>query len=525
MPLTLSLNDLLAKGYLPVELPPPFQTKEFADCVTKVPAYLPSSFLKQRKGDHASKIAPHNLARAGTLRRILGIPNPVHQYRLAKAIVDNWRDIETCVDKASLSLSKPTINPASKRAIDRRTLFGDMPQYRAKARASSRYLLKADISRFYGSIYTHSIPWAVHSKAISKLNHSDRLFGNLIDRLVRNSQDFQTVGIPIGPDTSLVIAELILCAVDVNLPKKLKSNSFRYMDDYEFCFLSQGEAENALSTLQEKLTEYELALNPDKTGILSLPQQLEATWAEELRALPIRKVKEAGDLIRYFDRVFEYVQKFPNEHVVHYALQRVRSVFPKKENWPLFEDLLFQSIMIQPGAIRYAVPILGGHQQCGYKVTNAKLKKMIHAMIDIHASQDHGSEVAWSLWAAILFDVKVNNSPAKKLGLMDDCVVALLALDAQSRGLIAGSIGFSQWRDCMTTDHLYERQWLLAYEANVKGWLPTVGGGDHVASDSNFNHLKTNLVSFYDSSIVIALRAKKARQVPTSTTVSPTGIY
>jgi hypothetical protein len=50
----------------------------------------------------------------------------------------------------------------------------------------------------------------------------------------------------------------------------------------------------------------------------------------------------------------------------------------------------------------------------------------------------------------------------------------------------------------MTPDDLYESRWLLAYEANLKGWLPSAGASDHVAADKNFGLLKGASVSFYD---------------------------
>ena len=53
----------------------------------------------------------------------------------------------------------------------------------------------------------------------------------------------------------------------------------------------------------------------------------------------------------------------------------------------------------------------------------------------------------------------------------------------------------------MSTPELYEEQWLLAYEANVKGWLPSQGGPDHVAADNNFGFLKNSAVEFYVSTI------------------------
>ena len=48
----------------------------------------------------------------------------------------------------------------------------------------------------------------------------------------------------------------------------------------------------------------------------------------------------------------------------------------------------------------------------------------------------------------------------------------------------------------MSADALYDEHWLLAYEANVKGWLPSVSETDHVAADPNFGFLKSRKVFF-----------------------------
>ncbi len=42
----------------------------------------------------------------------------------------------------------------------------------------------------------------------------------------------------------------------------------------------------------------------------------------------------------------------------------------------------------------------------------------------------------------------------------------------------------------MSAGALYDEHWLLAYEANVKGWLPSVSGTDHIAADPNFRFPK-----------------------------------
>jgi hypothetical protein len=58
-----------------------------------------------------------------------------------------------------------------------------------------------------------------------------------------------------------------------------------------------------------------------------------------------------------------------------------------------------------------------------------------------------------------------------------DPVVALLALDCERHGLVSKPLDKTLWSLHMTPDALYDEHWLLSYEANIKNWLPSVGGG------------------------------------------------
>jgi hypothetical protein len=78
------------------------------------------------------------------------------------------------------------------------------------------------------------------------------MYGNLLDLLVRNAQDGQTIGLPVGPDTSRLLAEVIGTAVDraIQIALKGKRNwspkqrgGMRFVDDYTFGCASQQEAE------------------------------------------------------------------------------------------------------------------------------------------------------------------------------------------------------------------------------------------------------------------------------------------
>ena len=220
-----NIEGMISRGYFPKELPPPFTTHYYGSFLASNHSTLPSRFIQNNE---PAKILSHNLARSGSLRRKLGIPNPMHFYRLTSFIIDNWQELHRSAARSRFSLTTP-VDGYLRRALEPQYSLTERSIRRAQLRSTSRYILHADISRFYPSIYTHSIPWGIHTKAVAKVDHSVHLIGNILDRLVRNAQDRQTMGIPIGPDTSLLIAEIILSAIDNRLLERQITNGFRYI--------------------------------------------------------------------------------------------------------------------------------------------------------------------------------------------------------------------------------------------------------------------------------------------------------
>lgn len=492
--------DLLSRGYFPKELPPPFYTEDFAN---KIGHTLPTAPQAFSDCSFTSQAAHHNLARTGKLRRLLSIPNPVSYCSLASVVGRNWPQITTLLQRSlPISASVPKPGPNAGRAVVTTYALAELFPVRLRARATSRYILRSDISRFYPSIYTHTIPWAIHTRAYAKAHKKAANLGNDLDRCSRNLQDRQTIGIPIGPDTSLIIAEIILSAVDQMLLRKLKRvPGFRHVDDFELGFVSRSEAEEGLGILQEALLDYELALNQDKTQIIELPTAIEARWVSSLRNFTFRSTDrgQQADLVRYFDLAFESSNAYPGAYVLKYAISRLRGLVVSTANWDIFQDLLLQSLMVESGTFVPVLSILTQHAQDGFPVRTNTLEPVLNSLIIFQAPLGHGSEVAWALWTGIVFGVPIDKSAANAISKMDDSVVALLALDAQSRGLIPSKLNTTRWEAHMTTEDLHDRQWLLAYEANIKGWLPSASGGDHVLADPNFRYLKHMKVEFYNS--------------------------
>jgi hypothetical protein len=502
------LHALLSKGYFPNELPPSFTTTNYADALVPPTGHAPPATFANAK---SGKLSSFSLARGGNFRfrRRLSLVNPIHFYNLSQRIESAWGPLSAHVNQSPLSFSKTVVDPTYHRAI--RPNFKsqrDLLPTKARNRAGCGAIVLADISEFYHSIYTHSIPWALHTKPVAKANiGKPPLLGDELDRLIRKAQDNQTMGIPIGPDTSLIVSEIILSACDTELIAKMTGlKGLRYFDDYEFAFSQLSEAESALATLQEVLLGYELRLNPRKTALHSPPIEFEVEWVREIRPFAFRRTVsgEAGDLIGYFDLITEHMLKSPNEHVAKYALSRLvdSNYAPFPQNVELYQSLLCQVATAEPGSIREVLQSLIFVSSQGHTLDLSLLSETLTSIIVRHAPLGHHYEVAWGVWAALNLGIILEASAVTAISNVDNSIVAILALDAAQQGVAPG-LNTALWETRMSQSELYEEQWLLSYEANAQGWLPSAGGGDHVSSDGNFGFLKAAGVHFYTPTATI----------------------
>lgn len=137
-----------------------------------------------------------------------------------------------------------------------------------------QYLLQTDISNCYGSIYTHSIPWAIHTKEEAKKRENrsrNSLIGVVIDNHLQDMSYGQTNGIPQGSSLMDFIAEMVLGYVDSLLTDRIKIleitnyRILRYRDDYRIFTNNPFEADQITKSLSEILSEMGLKLNDVKT--------------------------------------------------------------------------------------------------------------------------------------------------------------------------------------------------------------------------------------------------------------------
>ncbi|MDP3769962.1 MAG: RNA-directed DNA polymerase [bacterium] len=189
------------------------------------------------------------------------------------------------------------------------------------------YLFHTDIVDCYGSIYTHSIAWALHEKDIAKKEKGNKkLLGNQIDWQLQAMSNGQTNGIPQGSILMDFLAEIVLCYIDSLLTEKIKSNSIkrsdykiiRYRDDYRIFTNNPQIAEQIIKELTDILNDFGMRINSSKTKGLS--NVIHSAIKPDKLAWKINE-NCYTDLQRELCAISVFSQSFPNSGQVSVSLK------------------------------------------------------------------------------------------------------------------------------------------------------------------------------------------------------------
>jgi hypothetical protein len=490
----MTLLQLLSGGYLCEELPPPF-TSEYLGMKSATILKAMGGLPKISDLNCVNFLAP----KVGIHRRQFSIPHPYAQIKLSDTIVKNWKTILSEYDKSNVSISKPEIDKTKRRAIVYLDKFERFREVCIIASSTKRYQLHLDIAKYFHSIYTHSIPWAIHTKSVAKRNRGLSLWGNQIDTFIRLAQSNQTKGIPVGTDTSRIIAELIGCEIDAAFEKalnkhKIKINGYRFVDDCKYYFDTLAEAELALREYQKILTDYSLNLNDEKTIIKSSPCLFDIVWKLPLNSAPLEVAKDKNqrtDLKNYFNQLIHLANENPKDSVIKYGLKRISRLPIHPKNIDIFESLLYYVALHETSVIDIVLELLFKYRS---KLSKTGPNDFVLTLINENLHKGHHYEVAWALWIARIFGLKIPSRIAQQIIDSRDVISIIILLDLISLKQIKGKVSTRDLvNDLQNLSSLDGELWLLAYEAEIKGWLPL----SNIFKNPFFDILKTNGVSFY----------------------------
>jgi len=500
-------QKIISKGFFAKQIPGEFNSGLLGERMSLL--NLSKSELSKKGYNKWCKLIDFSIPKTDNFRRNLAVPHPLHFILLAQLLEDNWDTLNEHFSKSLYSLTTPEV---SEEKIEPKFKMSERINKRIHYLAYNKFILQADIVRYYPSIYTHSIPWALHTKEVAKTAmKDDELIGNTIDKLIRNMQDGQTIGIPIGPATSSIVQEIIGTAIDDEFKSEYGKEllGFRYTDDMEYYFNSREEAERALTILSKILKRYELDLNVSKTKIKALPQAIEPEWIYFLKKFRFRRNKknkkaaisrQKTDIKHLFSSVFNFKLETGDKGIINYTIKMLRNEVIYKENWSLFESLLLQSIQVEPSIMPTAFETIESYKYRGYPLDYERLEEFINLLIRDNVDVNNDFEVVWALSFAMRLNIKITQETSWMLLKNDNAIINIFTMMLDSKGLLTGELDFTYYESLLTSESLYDSSWLFYYESCMQGWLGKDKNCPLLKEDKFFSQLVNQDITFINIS-------------------------
>ena len=449
------LKDLIGRGYFPKELPPSFDTLDLANNSTSIlsnwntifelntninsPTFPVAKLLgesktqyKERKKKHrddfisqysSSRAAIYSISKGKLSRRFLQIPNPKHFSILSEKITSYWANYEAVFKLSDYSKSYPVVEiAADKRSVSTNSKnVADFKNSLLKASIDKLIEVRVDISKFYPTIYTHSVSWALLGKEKAKyyFKQKDNIetliaggdadaalykYAESVDNAIRACQERQSIGIPIGPDTSHIIAEIVACRIDSILKSKLSSidlKACRYYDDYYIYVSSKDEADLVLKCLQLILSDFQLEINESKIKIREFPFAFEDEFTTILHTFDLKKTNQSNNIKHYFSLIWAFAEQNPKktDWIFRYALKvfEFSAIVIQKNCWETFENLMIKTALIEPAILDIFTRIFITYKAYISIDSKEKIKRLINAIIKSHCPVKHSFEISWAL--------------------------------------------------------------------------------------------------------------------------------
>ncbi len=413
--------------------------------------------------------------------RNLGIPTPMGHEMLCKCISENWDQVLLHFREKTIANPRVISRIHIRKMKDTEALF-EMNYKNWKTDGTpepeifmgKKYMVHADISKCFPSIYSHAIPWALIGKnEAKKYTHDERLWYNKIDKYTRNSKNGETHGLLIGPHTSNVLSEIILCSIDERLSKEY-SCYIRNIDDY-ICYTdSRDEAETFLRDLNRELREFDLLINHKKTEILELPLCVAETWVHKIQnQLSVfhsrKEYVDYKDIQAYVDFAVRLAsENYENQSILYYAIKAIKD-YNLTSNAKIY---LIKSTVSLALLYPYLVPSLGEYIFEAYEVNEEMIGEYANKIFDKYITKNNFEACAYAILYAIKTNAKIHHFNLDEIIGSKDCILLLLALIyCKKNKWRSGVEKLKRLAKKIIANNEMEQYWLFVYECLGQGAL------------------------------------------------------
>lgn len=430
------LTGLLDYGLFSDKVPSCFTSvglaKIASDVLGEILEETDETNLKKKIKPYSKDYIRYDALRDINIPRHLGIPHPGAYAIQALALSKHWQVIAEHCNQPNPSISRVYVRNMGGDSIFKMSYKGS-ERYRLEEdeinwMAGAQFVVKADVASCYPSIYTHSIPWALHDKITTKKNQKiTELAGNLLDKCTQNTRDGQTNGLLIGPHASSIISEIILTKIDTDLQKKYKK-IVRHIDDYTFFADTFDEAEKFVKDLGLCLRSYEMALNYKKTSILPLPRPSVDDWIHRLNSFDFPEDQEiAFSKIRSFlDLALECSRIAGKSTPLSYAIKILAGGVESKKLNTRAKRLYVLEVMNIALAYPYLVQLLDKavFDKYGHSGLAKSISKFSTSLVRLGVRKLYFDIIAHAFYYALKHDVALDLSEDELIEIinLNDCI-------------------------------------------------------------------------------------------------------
>lgn len=262
------------------ELPPCFSTRRFTPEIAEELANV--DLTRERKA-YWFDLVEYRATRFNNVPRVLSLIHPQAYSRIYSRLKENRQEILELMEDENSAITAEQHN-------DGRMFIMNYEDHETKTKNTleisfgAGFRAHADVANCFGSIYTHSLEWAIqgYEEAKERLRErgGEKHWSSALDVALRNAKRNETSGLPVGPSSSSIAVEIILAAVDRELAGKFRF--VRYIDDYTAYCETHIQAQEFVRALSNALSRYRLTLNLSKTKITELPEPLIDSWVTKL---------------------------------------------------------------------------------------------------------------------------------------------------------------------------------------------------------------------------------------------------
>jgi hypothetical protein len=530
---TTTLGFLLKSHYLADDFPSVVTTSNFADyCVTNYTSLPTVEALLKRTTLYGTFSVP----RTTTTRRVMALPHPASQLALSRIMADHRSDIQAAIDSSNITLYATTHDTQADRA------FSGL-DFKSKARKESEILArypvitKADIANFFHTIYSHSLPWAVLGKQTVKdiregkdkqaKEALEQHWASQIDVAIQRGNSRETFGIPVGPDTSRIIAEILLAGVQKAEPlaQMLQGRgAYRLVDDFFIGFEDESAARRCQDALRRVLWDYNLHLNETKTQIVHSSSVFDSEWKFEIDNLPIPKgsSKQYSGVERLLEITLRHCDARKDWFPAIFFCHRLLTLEIRSENFRFIRDCMLRVGRDFTMCLKFAAQFVINYRDLlKDDESQETIKAWARHILTMHSKREHDFEMAWILVICGVLGLSVDQA---FIGLdqpvVSPVVLAILGLLSADKLLVEK---WDEWRTPPpgTGSIANGRNWLPHYESVLRKWTNDAGIIKEINADPLFSQLLKAKVTFLDDADFLSKAGKVSPLRPPSV---PSGI-